>query len=287
MSKEGTSQQRTSIPLKEVIEAYGEQLSYDQVMDILSQFSEQDQYEIMQAVNMKQKEFWDSHEVVYYYSQIYPESPIVPHHLSQIVGHLAIEEGDTIVDLGCGPGILIKEIFNLYEDYGISVVGIDFSQSALEEASRLNKDHITSGRLKLLNQNLRQELSLPEGSVDKIVSNFGIVYSTKDEIQNTILEIRRVLKHNGRLVCSAVVKGKTLSPMRPKVLRLLGFDLFRKMRHIRAGLRIQKQLHHLFPMYPLSDLCSMIEDGGLAVVSTEPALIGMSVILVAEKDRRI
>ena len=210
---------------------------------------------------------------------------IVFHHLKLIIDLLDIQEGTTIVDLGCGPGVLIKRILDLYGDVGLSMMGIDFSERAIEQASRSNKDQIELGMLKLLNQNLRHRLPLPDGSIDSIVSNFGIVYSVKEDTQETLSEIMRVLKPGGRLVCSAVIKNEKLSLINLKILRLLGLDLVRKWRQIRLGLHIQKQLHYLFPMYTLSDLCEMVENSGLSITCVEPALMGMSVILVAHKKK--
>ena len=54
---------------KDIVDNFGKQLSYDQVANLLPHFSEYEQQEIRQAMYEKQSIFWNSPEVVDYYSK--------------------------------------------------------------------------------------------------------------------------------------------------------------------------------------------------------------------------
>ena len=110
--------------------------------------------------------------------------------IGETLNRLEINQGERILDLGCGTGVLIQRLLQVSPE--IEIVGIDTSAEMLEIAK----------------QKLPESVELKLGSADNLpfVSNyFDIVVSTsafhffRDPSQ-ALQEAKRVLKPNGRLV---------------------------------------------------------------------------------------
>jgi ubiquinone/menaquinone biosynthesis C-methylase UbiE len=267
----------------DIIRKFGTDLSYEDIMILLTRYSPEEQSEIIAGIYDKQESFWRSKEIVDFYSNIYPFSPIVPHHLRQVIECLEVCDKEVIVDLGCGAGVLIHDLLRSHDGLHIKAIGLDLCETALEKASNLNKMYIDIGEAEFSSCNLREKLPLPDCYADKVVSNFAITYSTRKDVESSFRDVYRILKPDGMFTCATVIKGRVLSPLRGDILRLLGLDLFRKWRIIRRGLKTQKQLHHLFPMYSVDELIEMMESSKFEVSSMKPALLGASVIFNARK----
>jgi SAM-dependent methyltransferase len=110
--------------------------------------------------------------------------------IGETLNRLEINQGERILDLGCGTGVLIQRLLQVSPE--IEVFGIDTSAEMLEIAK----------------QKLPESVELKVGSADNLPfpSNyFDIVISTsafhffRDPSQ-ALQEAKRVLKPNGRLV---------------------------------------------------------------------------------------
>ncbi len=107
------------------------------------------------------------------------------------LSHLAAEQGDLVLDAGCGPGIYHPFL----QERGVRVVAIDYSlgmvRAAAESASELSLDvHACRARI--------ESLPLADGSCDRAMANH-MLYHVPD-IKTALLELRRVLKPGGRVV---------------------------------------------------------------------------------------
>jgi len=102
-------------------------------------------------------------------------------------------EGDTVVDIGCGNGLLTEEIARAV---GISghVVGVEPSEdmrtSAVKRCAAFSTVHIKDG--------LADSLPLQDGAVDKAVALQVLEYLP--DIPSAIRECHRILRVGGRLV---------------------------------------------------------------------------------------
>ena len=108
---------------------------------------------------------------------------------------LDIQRTDKILEIGFGTGKLIKEMADI-STAGL-IEGIDFSHTMLRQASKVNKQHIATGKVRLINGECR---TLPYASktFDKLCS-INTLYFWKEPIKY-LNEMYRVLDHRGKIV---------------------------------------------------------------------------------------
>jgi len=94
-----------------------------------------------------------------------------------------------IIDLGCGPGYIVEGLRRL----GVMVKGVDVSKEAVEEIAP------TSVR-KLLCQSSLTKLPFNDGEYNSGYSFHVLEHLTIGEIESSILEISRVVKHQLYLI---------------------------------------------------------------------------------------
>lgn len=105
--------------------------------------------------------------------------------------HLA--PGDTILELGSGPGRALKMVAAISPKG--CVLGIDHSTTMLAQAGRHNRSAVRDGRVCLLCARF-EALPCRANSIDKILAVHVIYFADAE----TIREARRVLRPGGRIV---------------------------------------------------------------------------------------
>ncbi|HYW71242.1 MAG TPA: class I SAM-dependent methyltransferase [Pyrinomonadaceae bacterium] len=109
-----------------------------------------------------------------------------------------LQGGETIVDIGCGSGTILKSLPG-----NISYCGLDISENYIRAARRNFSDRGTFflGTLQdLLNQN-----AWPLNSADLILCN-GLLHHLGDADALEVLELsKRLMKDDGRLICLEAV----------------------------------------------------------------------------------
>lgn len=107
------------------------------------------------------------------------------------VSHLDISKEDIILDIGCGGGVNVERFLKMTEN---KVIGLDYSDVAVEKSIDLNKKAIEEGRCEII-QGSVSDLPFEDNAFD-MVTAFETVYFWPDFI-NDLKEIRRVLKNDG------------------------------------------------------------------------------------------
>jgi ubiquinone/menaquinone biosynthesis C-methylase UbiE len=110
------------------------------------------------------------------------------------IAALSPEPGDTILELGCGPGAGISTLLRDVED--VVVHGLDQSDVMISQARVRNARAVLAGRVKL-HQAGFDSIPLPTGSVDRILA-VNVAYFWQDAA-SVLHELRRVLKPGGRI----------------------------------------------------------------------------------------
>ena len=117
-----------------------------------------------------------------------------------------IDEGATVLDLGCGAGTDLLIAAQMVGPSG-RAIGIDMTRSMLDRVKRsaeeMGLDNVE------LHEGLIESLPLEDGSVDVVISN-GVIDLVPDK-DAVFAEIDRVLRPGGRLQIADVIIHKEVS----------------------------------------------------------------------------
>ena len=110
--------------------------------------------------------------------------------IGETLNRLEINQGERILDLGCGTGVLIQRLLQVSPE--IEVFGIDSCAEMLEIAKQKLPESVD------LKVGIADNLPFPSNSFDVVVSTSAFHYF-RDPSQ-ALQEAKRVLKPTGRLV---------------------------------------------------------------------------------------
>jgi len=136
----------------------------------------------------------------------------------KILRHANLGEGETLLDVGCGDGLIA---FGALEKVGNSrVIFSDISQDLLDHSRSLAREMNLLERCQFLNASADDLSSITEASVDVVTTRSVLIYvSAKQQAFN---EFHRVLKPGGRLSIFEPI-NRFAFPEPPN--RFLGYDV--------------------------------------------------------------
>jgi len=114
-----------------------------------------------------------------------------------MIDNLNLNKKKSILDLGCGDG---KQIFAIYSHLKKKNIKKIFKIIGMDEHKKLVKNanfKIQNKNIKFKVGNFDKKLPFKSNSFDLVISCFAIYYASN--INNTLIEIKRVLKKNGQL----------------------------------------------------------------------------------------
>lgn len=114
-----------------------------------------------------------------------------------VLGHLELEPGMQLLDVGCGPG----KYHLLLKNCGVKIAALDYSagmvQEVIEQAAREELPVVAF-------RGDAQQLPLASASFERVMANH-MLYHVPDKLA-ALREMRRVLKPSGRVVISTNAK---------------------------------------------------------------------------------
>lgn len=108
----------------------------------------------------------------------------------RLLGHVSIEEGDHLLDLACGTGIVARKAVSLVGDTG-SVIGLDINEGMLEVAQQTAGDRNIEWR-----HGSALEIPFEDRRFDLVCCQQAMQFF--DEPVAALTEVRRVLTPGGR-----------------------------------------------------------------------------------------
>tara|TARA_X000000368_G_C23022832_1_gene708792 strand:+ start:986 stop:1801 length:816 start_codon:yes stop_codon:yes gene_type:complete len=110
---------------------------------------------------------------------------------------IKVKKDESILDLGCGDGKQSFAISNYldknFQDCNYKIIGMDEHEDLIEKANKKNSNQ----KIKFDVGSFDKNFPYPKNSFDLIIACFAIYYA--ENIDQTVNEIKRVLKKNGRI----------------------------------------------------------------------------------------
>ncbi len=193
---------------------------------------------------------------------------------------LAIHPGASALDLCCGT---CDWTISLAEASGTGrIVGLDFSQNMLDIGQEKVREAGLSDRIELIQGNAMQ-LPFADNLFDLVTIGFGL--RNVPDIEQVLLEMQRVVKPGGRVVCLELSKP-TWQPFKAlyyfyfrKVLPLLGKLIAKRYEEYRW---LPESLIQ-FPDH--RELAAMFRGTGLVQVEAYPLTGGIAALHIGAKNQ--
>lgn len=113
----------------------------------------------------------------------------------ELIDVLDVQPGDEVLEVGYGPGGFIRL---LAERTGAACIrGVDPSPEMRDQASRLNRDAVRVGRVRL-DVGTADRTELPDASVDRVVSVRNV--ALWPDLEAGVAELHRVVRPGGSVV---------------------------------------------------------------------------------------
>jgi ubiquinone/menaquinone biosynthesis C-methylase UbiE len=139
----------------------------------------------------------------------------------RVLDGAALEEGDVLLDVGCGDGLIGFGGLARVGEPG-SVVFCDVSQDLLDVCQELAVELGAAERCRFVRAPAEDLSTLPDASVDAVTTRSVVIYVPREDKPRALAEFFRVLKPGGRLSLWEPVNSFTYPE--PEHL-LLGIDV--------------------------------------------------------------
>jgi ubiquinone/menaquinone biosynthesis C-methylase UbiE len=112
-----------------------------------------------------------------------------------VVGVLGVRPGDDVLEIGYGPGGLVRLLTDRTD--AASIRGVDPSPEMRDQASRRNRKAIRAGRVRL-ELGTADSTGLPDAAVDRVVSVRNV--AIWPDLDAAVGELHRIVRPGGTVV---------------------------------------------------------------------------------------
>lgn len=146
-------------------------------------------------------------------------------HVERLLEDLEIVPGETVLDVGCGPGTALVRLGELVGPDG-TVVGLDVSGRMIERARDRLERRGFGDRAVLVHGDARNARRIADDAVDAVVMTFTFELFSEADQERVLEECRRVLAPGGRLGVLSIGREDRLAVAVYERLRRLFPDVF-------------------------------------------------------------
>ena len=123
-------------------------------------------------------------------------NPLLSKYVISNICHLFSEMNGTLVDVGCGDGLLCKMLQSDFGNKKFNYVGILPSQ---EECDRVSENLRNLNTTSLIKRGLADSIPLEDSCANVVVANsILLIMDSRQHAINALAEIRRISKKNAR-----------------------------------------------------------------------------------------
>lgn len=220
---------------------------------------------------MEKSEWFETWFDTKYYHTLYKnrDNKEAERFIGNLISFLNILQGSKVLDLACGKG---RHSLTLYT-HGYNVLGVDLSQSSIEQASYFENEH-----LKFQVHDMRQ--LIPDKrfkGIFNLFTSFGYFDSVEDNLR-VLISIHEMLEDDGILVIDFMNATKvvnTLVAEEVKVVDDITFNITRKFdgNHIFKYIQFnaegeEKKFMERVQALRLNDFQKLLESVGFAITET-------------------
>ncbi len=116
------------------------------------------------------------------------------------------EHASSVLEVGCGSGILAERLIAGSLDSGAKYVGLDIARSMLER-TRSRLDLGTGVQASLIQADATQSLPIADGTVDRLISAYVLDLMSDLQAARILAEAHRVLIPGGVLCLASLTRG--------------------------------------------------------------------------------
>ncbi|MBN2224446.1 MAG: class I SAM-dependent methyltransferase [Deltaproteobacteria bacterium] len=180
-----------------------------------------------------------------------------------------IQQGDRVLDIGCGTGALTIRAARK----GASLVGIDVNPGMLDIAKKRTEESGLGDRVTYREMGVAELGSEPDGGYDAIMSGLCFSELSEDELGFVLNEARRILRPGGRLLVADEMKPEGIIM---RTLHLL----------VRIPLVVITYLLTQTTTRAVSGLPDKVREAGFVVTSVKHSRLGSFMELSAQNPSR-
>lgn len=238
----------------------------------------------------EEKKFWSAYGKIYPYLE---RSTPYQKLLKTIEDLIHPKQGETWLDVGCGPGTVIKIIRKKAQGKLQKIIGIDFDETMLGHAAKRSESY---DEVELQNINLSHKTPFVKEKFDGIVANLVLPYipeydgqKGKQALRQILKELKRILKPGGSLIWSTPIKNVNFFWVFWASLK----DIF-NLRHpenlyygpaiLRHALTIQKKGRQgIYTFLPEKELRLLMKEIGFKTLAIRRTFAGQALVIKAIK----